>query len=126
MAKESWGRKISCDSDSCDAKFYDLNRPYPLTCPVCEHKVQQEIIPVSSASAKKVYEDNLESTVDDNLIGSDASESMLEDDTDAEIAMDDEEDTISLDDADVDVNDMDSELDGLDIASEDEVSLEEK
>ena len=66
----------------------------------------------------------LESTVDDNLIGSDASESMLEDDADAEIAMDDEEDTISLDDADV--NDIDPELDGLDINNEDEVSLEEK
>ena len=124
MVKEKWGSKVKCPE--CDTKFYDLRRPYPLVCPSCGHSIETEIMPVTSSAAKKVYEDDLESTVDDNLIGSDASESMLEDDADAEIAMDDEEDTISLDDADVDVNDMDSQLDGLDINSEDEVSLEEK
>ena len=124
MSKISWGKKIVCPE--CETKFYDLNRKYPLLCPNCGHSIENEIIPVTSSAAKKVYEDNLESTVDDNLIGSDASESMLEDDADAEIAMDDEEDTISLDDADVDVNDIDPDLDGLDISNEEEVSLEEK
>ena len=124
MSKPEWGKKITCEE--CETKFYDLNRKYPLPCPNCGHIIEQDIMPITSSSAKKVYEDDLESPVDDNLIGSDASESMLEDESDAEIAMDDEDDTISLDDADVDVNDMDSELDGLDISSEDEVSLEEK
>ena len=124
MSKPEWGKKIICPE--CETKFYDLNRKYPLPCPNCGFSIEQETIPVTSSAAKKVYEDDLESAVDDNLIGSDASESMLEDDADADIAMDDEEDTISLDDADVDVNDMDPELDGLDISSEDEVSLEEK
>ena len=124
MSKISWGKKIVCPE--CETKFYDLNRKYPLLCPNCGHSIENEIIPVTSSAAKKVYEDNLESTVDDNLIGSDASESMLEDDADAEIAMDDEEDTISLDDADVDVNDIDPDLDGLEISNEEEVSLEEK
>ena len=128
MVKEKWGSKVKCPE--CDTKFYDLQRPYPLVCPSCGHSIETEIMPVTSSAAKKVYEDDLESAVDDNLIGSDASESLLEDDSDAdadaEIVIDDEEETISLDDADVDVNDMDSQLDGLDITGEDEVSLEEK
>ena len=126
MSKPEWGKKIVCPE--CETKFYDLNRKYPLPCPNCGHSIENEIIPVTSSAAKKVYEDDLESAVDDNLIGSDASESLLEDDSDAdaEIVIDDEEETISLDDADVDVNDMDSQLDGLDITGEDEVSLEEK
>jgi len=124
MSKPEWGKKIICEE--CETKFYDLNRKYPLTCHNCGHNIQQEIIPTTSSAAKKVYEDDLETAVDGNLIGSDASESMLEDDADAEIAMDDEEDTISLDEADVDVNDIDPELDSLDISAEEEVSLEEK
>jgi len=124
MSKPEWGKKIICPE--CETKFYDLNRKYPLPCPNCGSSIEQEIMPITSSAAKKVYEDDLESAVDDNLIGSDASESMLEDDADADIAMDDEEDTISLDEADVDVNDIDPELDGIDISSEDEVSLEEK
>tara|TARA_B100000035_G_scaffold119693_1_gene101510 strand:+ start:1427 stop:1801 length:375 start_codon:yes stop_codon:yes gene_type:complete len=124
MSKPEWGKKIICPE--CETKFYDLNRKYPLPCPNCGHSIEQEIIPIASSAAKKVYEDDLETTVDDNLIGSDASESMLEDDTDEDIAMDDDEDTISLDDADVDVNDIDPELDGLDISSEEESSLDEK
>ena len=126
MSKPEWGKKIVCPE--CETKFYDLNRKYPLPCPNCGHSIENEIFPVTSSAAKKVYEDDLESTVDDNLIGSDASESMLDDDADAdaEIAMDDEEDTISLDDADVDVNDIDPELDGIEIGDENEASLEEK
>ena len=122
MSKPEWGKKIVCPE--CETKFYDLNRKYPVTCPNCGHFIVNEIIRVTSSAAKKVYEDDLESAVDDNLIGSDASESMLEDDADAEITMGDEEDTISLDDADV--NDIDPELEGLYINSEDEASLEEK
>ena len=122
MSKPEWGKKITCEE--CETKFYDLNRKYPIPCPNCGHVTQQEVMPVTSSAAKKVYEDDLESTVDDNLIGSDASESMLEDDTDAEIAMDDADDTISLDDADG--NEIDPELDALDISTEEVVSLEEK
>jgi hypothetical protein len=122
MSKPEWGKKIICEA--CETKFYDLNRKYPLPCPNCGNVIQQETSPVVSSAAKKVYEDDLETAVDDNLIGSDASESMLEDDADAEIAMDDEEDTISLDDADV--NDIEPDLDGIEITNEDDVSLEEK
>ena len=122
MSKPEWGKKIICEE--CETKFYDLNRKYPIPCPNCGHVIQQEAMPATSSAAKKVYEDDLETTVDDNLIGSDASESMLEDDTDAEIAMDDADDTISLDDADG--NEIDPELDPLDIGTEEEVSLEEK
>ena len=124
MSKPEWGKKIVCPE--CETKFYDLNRKYPLPCPNCGHSIENEIIPVTSSAAKKVYEDDLESTVDDNLIGSDASESMLEDDADADIAMDDEDDTISLDDAGVNVGDIDSELEDISLTGEDDTSLDEK
>ena len=67
MSKPEWGKKIVCPE--CETKFYDLNRKYPLPCPNCSHSIENEIIPVTSSAAKKVYEDDLESTVDDNLIG---------------------------------------------------------
>ena len=124
MSKPEWGKKIVCPE--CETKFYDLNRKYPLPCPNCGHSIENEIIPVTSSAAKKVYEDDLESNVDDNLIGSDASESMLDDDADADIAMDDEDDTISLDDADVNVSDIDPELEDISITGEDDASLDEK
>ncbi len=124
MSKPEWGKKIACPE--CETKFYDLNRKYPLHCPNCGYSIENEIIPVTSSAAKKVYEDDLESNVDDNLIGSDASESMLEDDADADIAMDDEDDTISLDDAGVNVGDIDSELEDISLTGEDDTSLDEK
>ena len=126
MPKAEWGKKVVCEE--CGSKFYDLNRKYPLPCPSCEFLIQQEIDVKPSSTAKKVYEDDLESTVDDNLIGSDASESMLVDE-DADIEMDDEDDTISLEDADTDVDndivDIDPSLDDLPIDAEDS-SLEDK
>ena len=127
MSKAEWGKKVVCSE--CETKFYDLNRKYPLSCPNCGFVIKLETETKVSSSAKKVYEDDLETEVDNNLIGSDASESMIvdSDDEDADIVMEDDDDTISLDDADTSagIEDIDDSLDTLPIESEDD-SLEEK
>ena len=127
MSKAEWGKKVVCSE--CETKFYDLNRKYPLSCPNCGFVIKLETETKVSSNAKKVYEDDLETEVDNNLIGSDASESMLVDneDEDADIVMEDDEDTISLDDADAteEINDIDDSLDNLPIDAEDD-TLEEK
>ena len=128
MSKAEWGKKVVCPE--CGTKFYDLNRKYPLECVNCGFVIKLETETKVSSSAKKVYEDDLETEVDNNLIGSDASESMIvdsNDDEDSDIVMEDDNDTISLDDADAstDIEDIDDSLDTLPIES-DEGSLEEK
>ena len=127
MSKAEWGKKVVCPE--CGTKFYDLNRKYPLECVNCGFVIKLETETKVSSSAKKVYEDDLESEVDNNLIGSDASESMIvdSDEEDADIVMEDDNDTISLDDADtnVGIEDIDDSLDTLPIDNEED-SLEEK
>ena len=127
MSKAEWGKKVVCSE--CETKFYDLNRKYPLSCPNCGFVIKLETETKVSSSAKKVYEDDLETEVDSNLIGSDASESMIvdSDEEDADIVMEDDDDTISLEDADrnEEIDDIDDSLDTLSIDSEEE-TLEEK
>jgi uncharacterized protein (TIGR02300 family) len=127
MSKAEWGKKVVCPE--CETKFYDLNRKYPLECVNCGFVIKLETEIKVSSSAKKVYEDDLETEVDNNLIGSDASESMIvdSDEEDADIVMEDDNDTISLDDADtnVGIEDIDDSLDTLPIDNEED-SLEEK
>lgn len=127
MSKAEWGKKVLCSE--CESKFYDLNRKYPLSCPNCDFVIKLEVEAKASSTAKKVYEDDLETEVDANLIGSDASESMIvdSDDEDADIVMEDEDDTISLDDADtsVGIEDIDDTLNTLPMDAEED-SLVEK
>lgn len=127
MSKASFGKKVVCPE--CETKFYDLNRKYPLECINCGFVIKLETEAKVSSTAKKVYEDDLETEVDANLIGSDASESMLvdSDDEDADIVMEDEDDTISLDDADTSegIEDIDDTLNTLPIDAEED-SLVEK
>lgn len=127
MSKAEWGKKVVCPE--CGTKFYDLNRKYPLECVNCGFVIKLETETKVSSSAKKVYEDDLETEVDNNLIGSDASESMIvdSDEEDADIVMEDDNDTISLDDADTNagIEDIDDSLDTLPIENEED-SLEEK
>ena len=127
MSKAEWGKKVVCPE--CGTKFYDLNRKYPLECVNCGFVIKLETEIKVSSSAKKVYEDDLETEVDNNLIGSDASESMIvdSDEEDADIVMEDDNDTISLDDADTNagIEDIDDSLDTLPIDNEED-SLEEK
>ena len=128
MSKAEWGKKVLCSE--CESKFYDLNRKYPLSCPNCDFVIKLEVETKASSTAKKVYEDDLETEVDNNLIGSDASESMLvdSDDDDSDIVMEDDDDTISLADADTneEIEDIDDSLDDTLSIDVEEDSLEEK
>ncbi len=115
MTKIEWGKKIACPS--CDVRFYDLNRKYPLTCPSCESSVDEKINNENSSEAKKVFSDDVKSVNETNLVGSDATESIASDD---EIPLDEVEDdeTISLEEADQGVDVIDTEVDDLSIDRE--------
>ncbi len=41
MAKAEWGAKRQCPN--CGAKFYDLNKSHPITCPKCAHKFEADV-----------------------------------------------------------------------------------
>ena len=42
MAKAEWGAKRQCPN--CGAKFYDLNKSHPITCPKCAHQFEADIL----------------------------------------------------------------------------------
>ena len=112
MPKVEWGKKLVCTS--CEVRFYDLNRKYPLSCPSCGSEVEENIDNEIPSEARKVFSDNVENVADVNLVGSDATESIA---TEDEIAIEevDVEETISLEEADQDVDVIDSEVDELTI-----------
>ena len=105
MPKVEWGKKIVCTS--CEVRFYDLNRIYPLTCPSCASNVDEVDVVGVSSGAKKVYSDDVKSVNETNLVGSDATESIASDDS---LPLDEvvDEETISLEEADQDVGVIDS------------------
>ena len=112
MPKVEWGKKIVCTS--CEIRFYDLNRKYPLACPNCGASVDDLSIFESSSDAKKVFSDDVKSINDTNLVGSDATESIASDDSLPIEEVEDDE-TISLEEADQDVDVIDNEVDDLSI-----------
>ena len=112
MPKVEWGKKIVCTS--CEIRFYDLNRKYPLTCPNCGTSVDDLSILETSSDAKKVFSDDVKSINDTNLVGSDATESIASDDSLPLEEVEDDE-TISLEEADQDVDVIDTEVDDLSI-----------
>ena len=115
MPKVEWGKKIVCSS--CEVKFYDLNRKYPLACPSCGSSIDESSFDVSSSEAKKVFSDDVKSVNETNLVGSDATESIASDDVIPleEVEEVEEDETISLEEADQDVDVIDSEVDNLSI-----------
>lgn len=42
MAKAEWGAKRQCPN--CSAKFYDLNKSHPITCPKCAHQFEADVL----------------------------------------------------------------------------------
>ena len=50
-AKADRGTKRTCQSGSCGARFYDLNRD-PITCPICSSAYVQAAVPAPSAAAE--------------------------------------------------------------------------
>ena len=123
MPKVEWGKKIVCSS--CEVKFYDLNRKYPLSCPSCGLNVDEESIDEISSDVKKVFSDNVRSVNEVNLVGSDATESLV---SEVELPLEEveveEDETISLEEADQDVDVIDTDVDDLSI-EQDENQIEE-
>ena len=122
MPKVEWGKKIVCSS--CQVRFYDLNRKYPLTCPNCGAAVEESTIDEVSSGAKKVFSDDVKSVNETNLVGSDATESIAADDS---LSLNEvgEDETISLEEADEDEGVIDSEVDNLSIEVDENQTEEE-
>ena len=112
MPKVEWGKKIICPS--CEVRFYDLNRKYPLTCPSCGANVDEVDLDESPSEAKKVFSDDVKSVNETNLVGSDPTESIASEDN---LPLEEDE-TISLEEADQDVDVIESEVDSLSIEEE--------
>ena len=110
MPKPEFGKKVICNN--CEAKFYDLNRK-PAICPHCGTEyIELPNISVTSA-AKQVFTDEVDTAVDDNLVGSDATESIADDE---EIQIEDamSEDTMSLEDTETDDDVIADDVDHVD------------
>ena len=121
MPKAEWGKKVVCLN--CDAKFYDLNRK-PVICPSCNTEFTDPSNEVNINNAKQVFTDDVDTSSDGNLVGSDASESMAEiEDIEMEDAIDD--DTISLEESDSEVSVINEEVDDLSINEHSEEEIEE-
>ena len=114
MPKVEWGKKVVCSS--CEVKFYDLNRKYPLSCPSCGSNIDEASIDEISSDAKKVFSDDVKSINEVNLVGSDATESLA---AEVELPLEEveveEDETISLEEADQDVDVIDTDVDDLSI-----------
>ena len=123
MPKVEWGKKVVCSS--CEVKFYDLNRKYPLSCPSCGSNVDEASVDEISSDAKKVFSDNVRSVNEVNLVGSDATESLV---SEVELPLEEveveEDETISLEEADQDVEVIDTDVDDLS-TEQDENQIEE-
>ena len=121
MPRAEWGKKVVCTN--CETKFYDLNRK-PAVCPSCGTEYVDQISTEVSNNAKHVFTDNVDTTVENNLVGSDASESIAEvEDIDIEDAIDDE--TMSLEDSESDVSVMPEEVDDIDIVENSSDNIEQ-
>ena len=123
MPKKEWGRRLHCQIDTCETKFYDLNRKPP-TCPKCGAEYEESQVSNASTISKQVFTDNLDVPSDNNLVGSDPSESIADVE---DIPIDDaiDEDTISLEENEEGVAVIDDEVDDLSIESDNSESIED-
>ena len=122
MPKVEWGRKVVCSN--CETKFYDLNRK-PVICPSCGTEFVDQVVNPINSNPKQVFTDNVDTSADDNLVGSDAAESIAEvEEIEIEDAIDD--DTISLDETENDVQVISDEVDDLDITENNSEQIEEE
>ena len=122
MPKVEWGRKVVCSN--CETKFYDLNRK-PVICPSCGTEFVDQVVNSITSNPKQVFTDNVDTSADDNLVGSDAAESIAEvEEIEIEDAIDD--DTISLDETENDVQVISDEVDDLDITENNSEQIEEE
>ncbi len=121
MAKAEWGKKVVCLN--CEVKFYDLNRK-PAKCPSCGAEYIDPSVDAVASNTKQVFNDDVDISVDENLVGSDAAESIAEvEDIEMEDAID--EDTISLEDSETDVQVISDDVDDLEISENNREDIEE-
>jgi len=122
--KEARGTKRTCQNDSCDTKFYDLNRD-PIVCPTCDtvYKLavipEEEVIPVVVATAPAPAPITPAADGDEVADEDDALVSL--EDADAELGVsddDDEDDDTFLPDEDDDDTDVGDIVVGVDKADE--------
>ncbi len=134
MAKAEWGTKRQCPN--CGAKFYDLGKPHPITCPKCGHVFEADVL-LKPRRAKLELKDTAPvARVDDDDSADtpdpDADEEALEDEEDADTPELDEvpllaDDEVELDEdgvpikRDAPVEDLDEE----DIALDDGDDIDE-
>ena len=89
MAKAEWGSKHECPN--CSARFYDMQKPSPLTCPKCDFVFATDVLHRlrKGKSLKAQMDDAAEDETD-----TDAEEvaTVEEPQTDAEMLMSDDED----------------------------------
>jgi len=131
MASKKLGTKRHCQS--CDGKFYDLNKP-EITCPMCGTVFDPEVLlksrrskPVPQASTRKTEDpeddaidtDEIDEDIDDVDADAEADDEMLDDDSDLIVVKGekDEEEVIGGDDAEIDVD--------LDAVDDDDVEDDE-
>ena len=88
MADKKFGTKRVCEN--CEVKFYDLNKPSPLTCPQCKKEIIVEHNSLNIQPLQPIQQKTKQNTKDE------FSEIENEDTT-----SDEEEDIISLDDAEI-------------------------
>tara|TARA_B000000532_G_C18769135_1_gene363200 strand:- start:51 stop:419 length:369 start_codon:yes stop_codon:yes gene_type:complete len=121
MPKVEWGKKVVCSN--CETKFYDLNRK-PAICPSCGTEYIDSVVNEIPTNAKQVFTDEVDTSVDDNLVGSDAAESIAEDE---DIVIDDaiDDDTISLEDTETDVAVISEEVEDIGIVDNSSESIEQ-
>lgn len=118
MASNKLGTKRHCQS--CDGKFYDLNKP-EIVCPMCGTVFDPEVLlksrrskPLPQAATKKaekVENDDMNSDeIDDDIDAvdddADTDDDMLDDDDGLIVVKGDEEEdeTVTGSDADIDVD----------------------
>lgn len=103
MAKPEWGTKRQCPK--CGERFYDLNKPFPLTCITCGVQFEPEVILKSKQSgladeprprkapvaAKPEEED--EDLLDDDI---ELEEEEGDDDILADVDLDDDDDVTDV------------------------------
>jgi len=104
VAKPEWGTKRQCPK--CGERFYDLNKPFPLTCVACGVQFEPEVILKSKQTG--VVEDlrprkapvtaKPEEDLDEDLLDEDIEleEEEGDDDILADVDLDDDDDVTDV------------------------------
>lgn len=101
MAKAEWGTKRQCPN--CGAKFYDLNKSHPITCPKCAHAFEADVL-LKPRKAKLDLKDTAavrrkDDEEEEDLVDAEEAEVEEVEDEEAELV---DEPLLAVDDEDLD------------------------